>query len=88
LPHPNGYHPKAGEVIAYVRGSNGDQLVFTRTDEEGMDWGYIYSPEHNRVNDEMYIAALGKYLDFEAIPGKELYPAEFYGDDEEDEDLN
>jgi hypothetical protein len=79
------YKPKPGEVIAYVVGTNGDQLVYTKTDEEGMHWGYIYSPEHDKANQEMYIEALAKYLAFEVIPGKELFPPWDEDDDEEDE---
>jgi len=79
------YKPQRGEIIAYVNGSE-DELVYTRLDDEGMHWGFIYSPEHDIAHPEMYIEALAKYLDFKVLPGKELFPP--FEDDEEDEEFN
>jgi hypothetical protein len=67
------YKPQRGEIIAYVNGSE-DELVYTRLDDEGMHWGFIYSPEHDIAHPEMYIEALAKYLEFKVLPGKELFP--------------
>ena len=79
------YKPQRGEIIAYVGGTDGDELVYTKTDDEGMHWGFIYSPENDMAHEEMYIDALAKYLDLQVIPGKELFPP---WDEDEEEDVD
>jgi hypothetical protein len=78
------YKPKRGEIIAYVNGSN-DELVYTRMDEEGRHWGFVYSPEHDIAHEEKCIEVLANYLDFKVLPGKELFPP--FEDDKEDEQI-
>ena len=78
------YKPQRGEIIAYVNGSD-EELVYTRMDEEGMHWGFVYSPEHDIAHPEMYIEALAKHRDFKVLPGKELFPSwEDYEAEEEE----
>ena len=80
------YKPERGEIIAYVGGPDGDHLVYTRTDEQGMHWGFIYSPEHDMAHKETLIDSLAKYLDLQIIPGKELFPP--WEEDEEEDELS
>lgn len=77
------YKLERGEIIAYVRDSE-DELVYTRTDEEGRPCGFIYSPEQDIAHEERYIEVLASYLDFNVLPGKELFPP--FEDDLEDQD--
>ena len=55
--------PKPDEIVAV---SGGRQLRYTRTDEEGMPWGYVYDPEHDIKHPEMYLDAILKFGYWEA----------------------
>ncbi len=62
--------PKPDEIVAYRGGPDGDQLRYTRTDEEGMPWGYVYDPENAIKHPEMYLDAILKFGYWEAPESK------------------
>jgi hypothetical protein len=55
--------PEPDEVVAV---SGDKQLRYTRTDEEGMPWGYVYDPERDFKHPEMYLDAILKFGYWEA----------------------
>jgi hypothetical protein len=72
---------EAEEVIAYRGGPDGDQLRYTRMDEEGNHYGYIYSPEFDRKNPEALIETILSHGYWEAPEG-----ATFIANSEDDEE--
>jgi hypothetical protein len=73
---------EAEEVIAYRGGPEGDQLRYTRVDEEGNHYGYIYSPEFDRKNDEKLLEVLLSHGYWEAPEGS-TFVANSENDEEE-----
>lgn len=54
------FHPD--EIVAvHGDGPNASQIRYTRTDDEGMIWGYIYDPEHDKRHPEMLIHGMLKF---------------------------
>lgn len=60
--------PEVGEVIAYRGYPDGDQLRYTRTDAEGLRYGYVYTPEQDISHPEMLIDAILKFGYWESPP--------------------
>lgn len=69
------------EVIAYRGGPEGDQLRYSRVDEDGNHYGYIYSPEYDRKNPEALLETLLSAGYWEAPEG-----ATFIANSEDDEE--
>ncbi len=54
--------PQVGGIYA-IRGEGpmADQLIYTRTDDEGMPWGYIYDVENDIRHPETYLDSILKF---------------------------
>jgi hypothetical protein len=76
------YEPLAevDEVIA-LRGT--DELRYTRVDEEGIHWGYIYSKEYDVKHEEKPLEVMLVYGYWEAPEGKEGFFSSSETDEEE-----
>lgn len=68
------------EVIA-VRGD--DELRYSRVDEEGIHWGYVYSKEYDKKHEEKPLEVILVHGYWESPEGKEGFLSSSEADEEE-----